>query len=174
MASSILNAKFTAFASEIPAVASRTEEALKTIYEEHQNRIYNLAFYLTDNEMTAEQLSAGVFSRVLAENATPSGEVLDRALVNELRGTMNIGTLTLNVPVATESYHARRNVKRAVLERAVMQIPVTERLIFLMHDVEGYDHSRIARTLGISSDESCTGLHQARLGVRRAVSQAKF
>ena len=173
MASSILNANFTTFASEIPAVASRTE-SLKAIYEEHQSRIYNLAFYLTDNELTAEAVSARVFSQVFAVNFTPSAEVLDRALVNELRESMAIGRLTLNVPDSTSVANARRNVKRAVLERAVMQVPTTERLIFLMHDVEGYDHSRIARTIGISTDESKNGLHQARLAVRRAVAQIKF
>jgi RNA polymerase sigma-70 factor (ECF subfamily) len=173
MASSILNAKLTAFASEIPVLASRTE-TLKAIYEEHQNRIYNLAFYLTDNELAAESVSARVFSKVFAVNPTPSAEVLDRALVNVLREAMPIGNLTLHVTETTEIANARRNVKRAVLERAVMQVPATERMIFLMHDVEGYDHSRIARTLGLSTDESRNGLHQARLAVRRAVAQIKF
>jgi len=173
MATSIINARFTTFASEIPAVASR-KETLKATYEEHKNRIYNLTFYLTDNEMTAEALSARVFSQVFAVNLTPSAEVLDRALVNELRQTMPIGTLTLNVALTTETANARRNVKRVVLERAVMQVPATERMIFMMHDVEGYDHSRIARTLGISTDEACTGLHQARLAVRQAIASNKF
>jgi len=173
MATSILSAKLTAFSYELPAVMSRAE-SLKAIYEEHQNRIYNLAFYLTDNEMTAESLTAKVFSNVFAVNMTPSGEVLDRALVTELRQTVAIGDITLNVPDSTEVATARRNVKRVVLERAVMEVPETERMIFLMHDVEGYDHSRIARTLGISTDESRNGLHQARLAVRRAAAQVKF
>jgi RNA polymerase sigma-70 factor, ECF subfamily len=173
MATSILNAKITAFASELPAVASRTE-TLKAIYEEHQTRIYNLAFYLTDNEMSAETLSAHVFSQVFAVNPTPSAETLDRALVDTLREMMPIGNLSLNVPLTTSTANARRNVKRAVLERAVMLVPATERLIFLMHDVEGYDHSRIARILGISSDESLNGLHQARLAVRSAIAQIKY
>jgi RNA polymerase sigma-70 factor (ECF subfamily) len=173
MASSIWNAKITSFASEIPAVASRAE-ALKAIYQEHQNRIYNLSFYLTDNEMTAETLSARVFANTFAENSTPSAEVLDRALVRELRSITEIGTLSLNEPVCEEASNARRNVKRAVLERAVISLPETERLIFLMHDVEGYDHSRIARTLEINTDESKWGLHQARLAVRRLVSENNF
>lgn len=171
MASSVLNANFTAFASQIPAVVSRIE-TLKATYEEHQHRIYNLAFYLTDNELSAESVSARVFSNAFSATATPSAETLDRALINELREEMPIGTLSLEVPDATETVNARRNVKRAILERAVMTVPATERLIFLMHDVEGYDHSRIARTLGISADESVNGLHQARLAVRREV--AKF
>jgi len=174
MASSIvLNANFTGFAYELPALVSRAE-GLKSIYEQHQNRIYNLAFYLTDNEMTAESVTARVFTKVFTVNSTPSAEVLDKALVSELRDSMPIGNLTLNVPVSNEAENARKNVKRAVLERAVMQVPATERIIFLMHDVEGYDHSRIARTLGISTDESRSGLHQARLAVRRAVAQNKL
>ncbi len=173
MASSIWNATMTGFATEIPAVASPAE-ALKAIYQEHQNRIYNFAFYLTDNEMTAEALSARVFARTFVQNATPSAEVLDSAFVSELRATTAIGRLTLDEPVCEETSNARRNVKRAVLERAVVSIPATERIIFLMHDVEGYDHSRIARTLGISTDESKRGLHQARLAVRRLVSEIKY
>jgi len=173
MASSILNVNLTTVAAQVFKAASRAE-SLKAIYEKHQSRIYNLAFYLTDNEITAEAVSTQTFTRVFAGNPTPSAETLDRALVSELREMMPIGNLTLDVPTATEAANARRNVKRAVLERAVMQVPATERLIYLMHDVEGYDHSRIARTLGISTDESVNGLHQARLAVRRAVAETKF
>jgi DNA-directed RNA polymerase specialized sigma24 family protein len=51
-----------------------------------------------------------------------------------------------------------------------MQLPHTERMIFCMHDGDGYDHARIARTLGIGEDESRHGLHQARLRIRELVS----
>jgi RNA polymerase sigma-70 factor (ECF subfamily) len=175
MASFTMNVKFAGFefASEIPALMERTA-SLKAIYQQHKNRIYNLAFYMTDNEMLAEQLSARVFTQTFAENCTPSAEILDKALVNELRTTKDIGSITLNEPVCEQTANARKNVKRAVLERAVMEVPETERLIFLMHDVEGYDHSRIARTLGISTEESVRGLHQARLAVRRAVAQIRY
>src|SRR4051812_11020783 len=173
MASSIWNAKITGFATEIPAVASRTE-AFKAIYQEHQNRIYTLAFYMTDSELTAESLSARVFANTFAQTPTPSAEVLDRALIAQLRESVEIGPLTLDEPVCEETSNARRNVKRAVLERAVVSLPATERTIFLLHDVEGYDHSRIARTLDINTDESKRGLHQARLAVRRLVSDIKY
>jgi DNA-directed RNA polymerase specialized sigma24 family protein len=43
-------------------------------------------------------------------------------------------------------------------------------MIFCMHDGDAYDHARIARTLGISEDESRQGLHQARLRIRELVS----
>ena len=173
MASSTWNANITGFATEIPAVVSRTE-AFKAIFEEHRNRIYNLAFYLTDNELTAESLSARVFANTFAQNSTPSAEVLDRALISELRESVEIGALTLDEPVCEEAANARRNIKRAVLERAVVSLPSTERIIFLMHDVEGYDHSRIARMLGMNTDESKRGLHQARLAIRRLVAEIRY
>jgi len=47
-----------------------------------------------------------------------------------------------------------------------VKLPPTERLIYLLHDGEGYGHERIAFTLGISEEGSRFGLHQARLGLR--------
>jgi RNA polymerase sigma-70 factor (ECF subfamily) len=57
------------------------------------------------------------------------------------------------------------------LEEAVSQLPATERVIFLMHDVEGYDHARISRTIGLSVEESRVGLHQARLRLRELLAK---
>jgi DNA-directed RNA polymerase specialized sigma24 family protein len=37
--------------------------------------------------------------------------------------------------------------------------------------VESYDHARIARTLGLSDEESRLGLHQARLRMRELLAK---
>ena len=78
--------------------------------------------------------------------------------------------MTLRAGVAAEVVHLSRNVKRIHLERAVVQLPATEKLIFLMHDVEGYEHDRISRLLGISEEESRYGLHQARIQIRNLIA----
>ena len=78
------------------------------------------------------------------------------------------GITSDNVPIKVDTVIWYRIVDA---ERAVMQVPATERLIFMMHDVECYEHERIARSLGITEDESRQGLHQARLRVRNLVSQ---
>lgn len=173
MATTIICARFAGFASELPALMERTQ-SLKAIYQEHQTRIYNLAFYLTDNELTAEELTIRTFTNTFAVNSTPSAEVLDKALVSELRQLTPIGELTLEEAVVEKKGSVRKNVKRAILERALMTVPETERMIFLLHDVEGYDDSRIARTMDISTDEVKRGLHQARLAIRRGVSEIKL
>jgi DNA-directed RNA polymerase specialized sigma24 family protein len=42
--------------------------------------------------------------------------------------------------------------------------------MFLLHDVEGYEHSRVARLMGVSEEESRLGTHQARLRVRELLA----
>lgn len=65
----------------------------------------------------------------------------------------------------------RCNTLRADLARALMQLPNIERMIFLMHDVENYDRTRIAWILAFTEDESHRGLHQARLRLRELLAK---
>jgi len=154
----------------IPAVESRTAE-YNRIYEENRHRIYSLAFWMTDNELTAEELASNVFLRAFAASASPTTEQIDHAFLAEVRETTAVGTLTLSLSASATTTSIRGNVKRVHLERAVVQLPATEKLIFLLHDVEGYEHQKIARLLGIEEQESQYGLHQARVLVRELVSQ---
>ena len=133
----------------------------------------SLAFWMTDNELAAEETLGRVFLRAFSMTDAPTEEMLDRALLSELRESVAIGSLTLNVADATAELGIRHNVKRVYLERAIVELPATERMIFCMHDGEGYAHSRIARTLGISETQSITGLHQARLRVRELVARMR-
>jgi RNA polymerase sigma-70 factor (ECF subfamily) len=87
-----------------------------------------------------------------------------------LREQFPIGALSLDCVPANRIAEVRRNLKRVHLEQAVAELPATERLIFLMHDVEGYDHTRISGTIGLSAEESRRGLHQSRLKVRELLA----
>jgi RNA polymerase sigma-70 factor, ECF subfamily len=142
------------------------------IYEGNRHRIFSLAFYMTSSELEAEELMVQTFCRAFRAFQKPTAEQLDRALVSELRTTRPIGNLTLKSrPEAVEAdVQVRRNTKRADMEEAVAQLPSTERMIFLMHDVESYSHERIAKTMGISEEESKAGLFQARLRMREILA----
>jgi RNA polymerase sigma-70 factor (ECF subfamily) len=142
----------------------------RDVFEGNRHRVYSLSFYMTDNELTAEEVMTNTFCRAFAASHKPDAETIDRALVTELRELTPIGNLTVQCQPATQVSQVRRNTRRADLERAVVQLPSTERMIFLMHDVENYDHSRIARTLGISEMESKAGLFQARLKLRELLA----
>jgi RNA polymerase sigma-70 factor (ECF subfamily) len=142
----------------------------KAIYEEHRDRVYSLAFWMTDSELDAEEISTRVFLKSFHSKAAITHEVIDENLVAEFRDIAPIGNLTLKTKVETDK-QVTGNTKRIHLERAVVQLPPTERLAFLLHDVEGYDHSRIAKTIGISEDESKHAVFHARNRVRELVAK---
>lgn len=169
----IQDVKLTDLAAFLPAATATNVEQYQTIYEANRDRVYTLAFWMTDNELVAEETLSRVFLRAFSMTDAPSAEMIDRSLVRELRDSMAIGNLTLQVANATEVLGIRHNVKRVFLERAIVALPATERMIFCMHDGEGYAHARIARTLGITEQQSVAGLHQARLRVRELVAEMR-
>lgn len=155
----------------LPTIAERTEPTLQhQVYESNRHRIYGLSFWMTGNELLAEELMETTFRRAFAVAEEPSSELLDLTLISELCQSMPLGTLTLKCGPCTQVCEVRRNALRTHLECAVVQLPATERMIFLMHDGEGYDHSRIARYLELTEEESRYGLHQARLRLRELLA----
>ena len=60
-------------------------------------------------------------------------------------------------------------IDRLALERAVADLPAGYRLIFILHDVEGYEHNEIASMLECSIGNSKSQLHKARLRLREAL-----
>lgn len=170
---STIEQKISGFAALLPAVQAGRLEQYHESYEQNRHRVYSLAFWITDNELEAEELMKNSFYRAFVHGPAPSPEAIDRAFIAEVRELMPLGILTLDQPTCTEIVNARRNVLRAHLERAVVQLPATEKLIFLFHDVEGYSHERTARTLGLTAEESQCGLHQARLRLRQLLSQMR-
>jgi DNA-directed RNA polymerase specialized sigma24 family protein len=127
---------------------------------------------MTDSEPAAEQISERTFLRAFSIVDRPTDEMIDRALLRELMSeeSVSMEPVQLQCAPVIEVSNVRRNTKRVDLERAIVQLPHTERMIFCMHDGDAYDHARIARTLGITEDESRQGLHQARLRIRELVT----
>lgn len=145
-------------------------DSYQAIYEQNRHRVYAVAFWMSGNELTAEDLAGLTFRRAFAHSASPSADAIDRALIATVRVLGPLGNLSLRCDAAGEVVNVRRNTLRVHLEQAVLQLPPTERLIFLFHDVESYSHSRVARLLGVTQAESQFGLHQARLRIRELVA----
>jgi RNA polymerase sigma-70 factor (ECF subfamily) len=60
-------------------------------------------------------------------------------------------------------------VDRLDLDRALAGLPPGCRAVFVLHDVEGFEHREIAGLLGISDGTSKSQLHKARLKLRTAL-----
>jgi RNA polymerase sigma-70 factor (ECF subfamily) len=61
-------------------------------------------------------------------------------------------------------------VDRIALARAIRELPHGYRTIFLLHEVEGYEHREIARLLKCSIGNSKSQLHKARLRMRELLT----
>jgi RNA polymerase sigma-70 factor (ECF subfamily) len=57
-------------------------------------------------------------------------------------------------------------VDRIALQNAIVQLPNGYRNVFLLHDVQGFEHEEVARIMGISVGTSKSQLHKARLKLR--------
>ncbi len=171
MASMVSNVAISNFPAILSTFARPSADLYKSIYDENRHRVYAFAFWMTDSEPAAEELLAATFVRAFEAHQVPTSEQIDDALIAILREEHAIGNMTLQCAEATEVVSVRNNTKRVHLELAVVQLPATEKLVFLMHDVEGYSHERIARTLGINVNDSKLGLHQARLRIRELVAK---
>ena len=58
------------------------------------------------------------------------------------------------------------------LERAVAALPPRARLVFVLHDVEGYKHREIAELTGSAVGSCKANLHRARALLRDALSDS--
>jgi RNA polymerase sigma-70 factor (ECF subfamily) len=74
---------------------------------------------------------------------------------------------------STAGNEAGLGAARLDLERAVATLSDVARQIFLLHDVEGYEHREIAQLLGIPEGTSKSYLSRARAALRRVLAPAE-
>lgn len=64
-------------------------------------------------------------------------------------------------------------VDRIDLERAVAELPDGCREVFVLYDVEGFEHREVGAMLGISDGTSKSQLHKARLRLRESLGRMR-
>ena len=165
------------------AAASGRTEAFEELYQRHYRRVYSLCLRMVANPTEAEDLTQEVFVQLFRKIGSFRGESafttwLHRMTVNQvlmhfrkrgvkLEQTTDEGDELLNVVQAgTERPQAMPVVDRIALDRAVAQLSPGYRSVFVLHDVEGYEHEEVAKMLGISVGTSKSQLHKARMRLR--------
>jgi len=166
------------------ATASRGDEgAFERLYRAHVGRVYALALRLADDAGHAEQLTQDVFVRAWERLATFRGESsfgtwLHRLAVNVIltdrrsawRRTRRITPSGDLVDLEPEARSAPPGV-RLDLEQSIAGLPPGARTVFVLHDVEGYEHAEIAAMTGIAVGTSKAQLFRARRLLREALDR---
>jgi RNA polymerase sigma-70 factor (ECF subfamily) len=173
-------------AEAIERAKSGDAESFEALYALHKRRVYSLCLRMTGNTAEAEDLAQEAFLQLYRKIATFRGESafstwLHRLAVNVvLMHLRKKGLPEVSLDEMLEPQHdegpkkdigARDNVlagsiDRVNLERAVENLPPGYRIIFVLHDVEGYEHNEIAEMMGCSIGNSKSQLHKARMKLR--------
>ena len=169
-------------------------EAFQRLYQLHKGRVYSLCLRMVGNPADAEDLAQEAFLQLYRKINTFRGESafstwLHRLAVNvvlmQLR-RKKLPQVSLEETLATDdaSEGLKRepgaddlrlmgSIDRLTLEDAIAELPQGYRAVFLLHDVEGYEHNEIAEMLNCSIGNSKSQLHKARLRLRDLLRQAR-
>ena len=163
-----------------------SEAAFETLYHAHKRRIYSLCLRMTGNTAEAEDLTQEAFLQMFRKIGTFRGESafstwLHRLAVNLVLMRLrkkSLLTSSLDETTGQDSDAPRVReygaadmkltgaVDRMALEKAIQALPAGYRMIFHLHDVEGYEHKEIAGMIGCSVGNSKSQLHKARMKLR--------
>ena len=65
------------------------------------------------------------------------------------------------------------SIDRMALDRSIEQLPAGYRAIFVLHDIQGYQHNEIAEIVGRSVGDSKSQLHKARMRLRELLHEVQ-
>ncbi|MFT4112840.1 sigma-70 family RNA polymerase sigma factor [Silvibacterium sp.] len=155
--------------------AQRAEDRRRDIFDSHRHRIFALSYYMTGNEIAAENLLGETFIAAFRKKAEPEAQDVDAALVGHLQTMFPLREITALAPDSADIAPGQmgRNVKRTELEEAIATLPPSERLLYLLRDVEGYTPAAIAKLLEMTEPQVNRGLFTARLRLRKALSEGR-
>src|SRR5919201_1457464 len=141
-------------------------EAFEALYERHHRRVYSLCLRMVANVSEAEDLAQEAFVQLFRKLGSFRGESafttwLHRLTVNQVlmhfrkrsvrsELTTEDGEMPESIDPDTVNPEAMPIVDRIGLENAIAQLPPGYRTVFVLHDVEGYEHEEIAKLLGCS------------------------
>ncbi|MGC2238008.1 MAG: RNA polymerase sigma factor [Pyrinomonadaceae bacterium] len=156
--------------------------AFELLYERYHRRTYSLCLRMTNSQTEAEDLTQEVFIQLFRKIGSFRGDSafstwLHRLTVNQVlmhfrrrsvknEKTSESGEMPEQTVSGTENPRKMPVLDRIALKNAVAQLPPGYRNVFVLHDVEGYEHEEVANLLGISVGTSKSQLHKARLKLR--------
>jgi len=167
--------------------AGGDESAFEKLYRRHFRRVYAICLRMTGNASEAEDLTQDVFTNLFRKIGQFRGMSafttwLHRFTVNQVlmyfrkrksrpEFTTEEGETPVQIVQGTANPDRMPIIDRLAIEQAIAQLPPGYRQIFVLHDVEGYEHEEIAQMLGIAVGTSKSQLHKARLKLRSLIRE---
>ena len=166
--------------------------AFEFLYQLHSRRVYALCLRMVGNPADAEDLMQEAFLQLFRKIGTFRGESafstwLHRMTVNVVlmrlrKKSLPTDSLEETLEPDAENSGPKRDVgapdlrlsgavDRVNLERSIEKLPPGYRTVFVLHDVQGYEHNEIAGIMGCSVGNSKSQLHKARTRLRELLQE---
>jgi len=169
------------------SAASGNMPAFEELYNRHHRRVYSLCLRMLQNTAEAEDLTQEVFIQLYRKIGSFRGDSafttwLHRLTVNQVlmhfrkrtvkfEKTTEEGETPTQIVLGTENQAKMPIVDKIAIDKAIAQLPDGYRNVFVLHDIEGYEHEEVARILGCSVGTSKSQLHKARLKMRKLLGK---
>ena len=167
-------------------------DCFEALYHQQKRRVFSLCLRMTSNHAEAEDFMQETFMQLHRKIGTFRGESafstwLHRLSVNIIlmawrrKGLDEVSleeTLEAQSEDGPKKEIGRRDdvlygsIDRIGLDRALQDLAPGYRMIFVLHDIEGYEHNEIATMLGCSIGNSKSQLHKARMKLRALLPRA--
>jgi RNA polymerase sigma-70 factor, ECF subfamily len=163
------------------------------LYRSYKRRIFSLCLRMTDDYALAEDFTQEAFITAFRRIDSFRGDSafstwLHRIAVNivlmhvrqqKSRGTMaslddtaSDEDVSMGERLGREDRRLSSSIDRVSLESAINRLAPGYRIVLVLHDIEGYEHSEIAELMGCSVGNTKSQLHKARLRLRELLSEA--
>lgn len=191
MKGSVTAEEFRAPMDESEAIAGTRRGdlvAFEELYRMHAGRVHALSLRLVGDPQRAEEITQDVFVRLWSRIATfeqrsalsswlhrlTVNRVLDLVRAERRRGLWesdDSGWELVPDPASSDLAGPDPLDLRRSLDAAILGLPTGARLVFVLHDVEGYRHEEIANLVGIAIGTSKAQLHRARRLLRERLGK---
>jgi RNA polymerase sigma-70 factor (ECF subfamily) len=167
--------------------------AFERLYRRYSGRVFAVCLRIVNNDGEAEDLTQEVFLQLFRKIHTFRGEAKFSTWLHRLSTNLVLMRLrkkrhpevSLDAALESEQEDSRPAIElgapdpqltgavdRMNLNKAIDQLPDGYREMFILHDVEGYEHHEIARILGCSAGNSKSQLYKARVRLRDLLQDA--
>jgi RNA polymerase sigma-70 factor (ECF subfamily) len=165
-------------------------DAFSKLYLQHRKRVFSLCMRMVHDFSLAEDLTQETFLQLHRKLASFRGESVFTTWLHRM--TVNVVLMRLRkraLPVDsldqmmanTPEEHVGRSfgtrdlaqvgvVDRLAIDRAVATLPPGYRAVYILHDVQGFQHREIADMQACTMGNSKSQLHKARRALRNALS----
>lgn len=161
--------------------------AFEQIYQRHHRRVYSICLRMLQSPSEAEDLTQDVFIQLYRKIGSFRGDSafttwLHRMTVNQVlmhfrkrtvkfEKTTEEGDTPVQIVAGTANPFKMPIVDKIALDNAIAQLPTGYKNVFVLHDIEGFEHEEVARILGCSVGTSKSQLHKARLKLRKLLKK---